>query len=95
MVRVTVPRGLRDSPVRSTGPHGTGLHGPVLGERKTGPPLNRTVIGHETDTSLLMVRSTVTSRSGANWTGRSISNVHATLRFYHMVLFSSDDGDEK
>jgi hypothetical protein len=33
-------------PVRSTGRHGTGRHGPFSGERRTDPPLDRTVIGH-------------------------------------------------
>jgi hypothetical protein len=27
--------------VRSTGPHGTGLYGPVFDERRTDPPLDR------------------------------------------------------
>jgi hypothetical protein len=33
-------------PVRSTGRYGTGRHGLFLGEGRTDPPLDQTVIGH-------------------------------------------------
>jgi hypothetical protein len=36
-------------PVRSTGRHGTGRHGPFSGEGRTEPPLDRTVSGPQSD----------------------------------------------
>jgi hypothetical protein len=57
LVRVTVSHGPWDGLVRSTGPHGTGLHGPVLSEWRIGRLLNRTVVEHEADTDLTMVQS--------------------------------------
>jgi hypothetical protein len=72
-VRSTVPYGPWDSPVWSTGPHGTNLHSPVLGEGRTGQPLDRTKVRYEFGHS--PVWSTIMGRSGTGWTGRSISKL--------------------
>jgi hypothetical protein len=73
LVQVTVRSGLIHDPahatVQSTGPHGTGPYGPVLGERRTGPPLDRTVAGPRVGTGLGMVRSAGTDPSETGWTG--------------------------
>jgi hypothetical protein len=58
-----------------------GLHGPVLGEGKIGPPLDRTVIRHGTDTGLITIQSTFTSRSGTDWTRQCISNIYQKVLF--------------
>jgi hypothetical protein len=39
------------------GPHGTSRHGPFSGERRTDPPLDRTVVVHRTVHDPAMIRS--------------------------------------
>jgi hypothetical protein len=53
----TVSHSPWDSPILSTGPYGTNLHNLILGEERTGPPLDRTKVRHKTDTYSATVRS--------------------------------------
>jgi hypothetical protein len=87
-VRSTVPHGPRSGPVRSTGRHGTGRHGPFSDEGRTDPPLDRTVIGHSPVHGPATVRSTVTVRSGTGRTVRSISILYLTPSiFYRSFIY--------